>query len=171
MILVLVQIIMQSNVFAQDEKQFEWGPSTNQIQISLSLVGNPAKIKVGSSIPLLIQIRNASTNEAFNTSYSGGCGPAQGLAFTIIKKGLWDENVSPEFPKDYYAGFSIADISAKPSQTVHFPYDLHILQKVGFLKKLNHPGTYQVIAELTGTMGAKTFTVVSNPLILILTDQ
>jgi hypothetical protein len=167
-VFLLIETILKSSVFADGAKAFEWGPSTNNLQMSLSLTGNQAKIEIKAPIQLLIQVKNLSTNETFTTSYTGAGGPGQGLSFIIIKKGLWNEDVSPEFPKNYDSGWAVANMYAEPGRTIHFIYDLYALQKMGFINKLDHAGTYQVIAQQTGTMGTNTVTVTSNPLELVL---
>lgn len=168
---IAAAIILQTQVFANDAKTYEWGALTNKVQMSISLANNTNRIKIGESIRLLIQLRNTSTNEIFG-GFNSLVG-SRGLSFEIINPS--NRDVSPIYTKDYDVFSSGAYFSIPPNQTKSFKYDLDALCKSGFLQKFDQVGTYKIIAmrkgHFVGTNQAP-FTITSNQLnIMVVNDK
>jgi hypothetical protein len=161
---VLVAVSLQSRIFADDAKSYEWGALTNKVQMSISLVNGSNEIKLGEPVNLLIQFGNITTNETFLAHYSNGGGPCQGLSFVITDPSNTD--VSPVYPKGYQA-FSFAHFRVPPNQTNGFKFNLDSLCNSGFLQRFDKIGTYKILAMQEGQFVGTNqvfFTVISNPL-------
>lgn len=160
---VLVTILLQSRVLADDAKIYEWGLLTNEVQMSISVANGSNEIKIGQPVKLLMQIRNNSTN-VFRGRYSLGGWRGDGLSFNIIDPSNAD--ISPNY-LDQKDAFAVVTIAIQPNQTK----SLNIFN-LSMRCQFDKVGTYKIIAMQRGDLGMNLppFTIISNPLSIAVVD-
>ena len=135
----------------------QWGPITNNLQMSIALADNRTNITVGEDFALTIRFRNLSTNKMITVYQVNGTIYDPTYSFEIISPSGRD--VSPD-TKKLKPGDSGVVLFLVPHQIVDIRFDL------GQLCKLGETGTYNIVARKTlwSPTIRTTITVTSNPL-------
>lgn len=138
-------------------KADDWGELTNNFKMSIRLETIKAEIQTNQPCVLLIRYKNVSTNETFWV-YENGTEYDPAYSFTVISPS--GKDISPDMNR-----FKPCDATAVrhvgPNQILQIKFNLSLLCK------FNEEGNYKVIAKYKEAFAfekRKTFTVVSNPL-------
>ena len=136
-----------------------WGPVTNNIQMSICIESNKYEIKPNESVNLIIRFRNLSTNMSFaaHNSLQAQTDPETGVYCTVISPSGSD--ISPNTEKTYAGGSGAAGLVG-PNKTYEFAF------RLSDLCKFNKHGTYKITAKKVVRLqdGRKPIEVVSNTL-------
>jgi hypothetical protein len=135
----------------------EWGPATNNLQMSISLEGNNNHIKCGEPANLICRYKNLSTNEVFSVYEFTGVVDDTSYSFIITSPA--GEHIKPFVKVQEPA--SGAYHFLRPGQIFEIEFDL------GKVYKLDQVGTYTIIAKKSEMLlpgKSQAFEVISNTL-------
>ena len=155
--LSIFAVLATAHIYA-DTLTNNWGPVTNNIQMSICLESNKNEIRANESVNLIIRFRNLSTNISFYMHYSlqAQTDPRTGVYCTVVSPSGRD--ISPNTEKTY-AGGSGAGALVGPNKMTEFDF------RLSDLCKFNKHGTYKITAKKVVYVGGnKPIEVVSNTL-------
>ena len=161
---ILLLIIASSficHVYA-DQGSDTWGPTTNNLQMSISL--NCGEIKTNQPCILSIRYRNVSTYETFQIFEVNGTVYDPTYGFSVISPSGLD--ISPDMSK-VRSGDSAELHRLDPGQTVTIKFNL------SFYCKFKEVGIYKIVARkgwLWSREKHRHFAVISNPLKVTVTN-
>lgn len=154
----IFSLVASVPVFGNGLDTGEWSAATNYLQMSISLDSDNGKIQTNHPCILLIRYKNISTNETFWVYESSEYNPD----YSIIVIAPSGKDISPDM-KLIKRSDSGSVLHAAPQKTVEIKFDL------SKLCSFNDVGTYKVIVknkDMFAYERRKTFTVVSNPLLI-----
>jgi hypothetical protein len=158
---ILVLFVVSKSVAAEVNTN-DWGPATNNLQMSIRLDGAEKQIKAGQPFTLSIRYQNISTNEKFIVYKFNGAENDQSYSFLVTSPS--GKNVSPDMKKIGESG-SGQVLGVNPGQILEIKFN------ASKLFKLDEVGTYKIIAKKVIMSEARQdeFEVVSNPLDVVVT--
>jgi hypothetical protein len=156
LIFITFALIIAFGAYASDLATNEWGPVTNNVQMSIQLKNGQIEITNGQPCILLIQFKNLSSTEPleiFQMVWHEGDGS---YSFGVIDP--FGKNISP-ISNGIVEG-SMISIEVPPGETRSTDFNL------GAICKLGKNGNYKVIAQkfIWFNGQRKLVQVVSNPL-------
>jgi len=138
--------------------QSDWGPVTNNIQMSISVESSADKMTTNEPVKIQIRYRNISTNEIFVTYVVNGViYDPEYLLFVISPSG---KDITPDLKK--YSPGSGVFISISPKQVATVEFNL------SSVCNLSEVGTYRIMLKRERFTPQKhtAYTIVSNPLLV-----
>jgi len=141
LLLTVVVLMTGGRGLVGNIKAGEWGPVTNNLQMSLRLQCAQVEIKTNEPVRLLIQVRNVSTNEVIGIPRPKEAIEKIGyFSFDVVSPSGRD--ISPASrPKPYYGSARFL----APGHSEDFKVDL------SRICNLEEIGTYKIIARRTET--------------------
>ncbi len=160
--LAVVGLLACWSAFGADVSAPEWGPVTNNAQLSVSLKGGGKEIKAGQPIKLDIGFRNVSTNETLELLFCRVEGHNPEFSFVVSLPSGKEITLTPGG-----AHGSGIIISLEPGRTYYREFNL------SRLRTFSEAGAYQITAKYRVEFGVpKPFQIVSRPLsVIIVADR
>jgi hypothetical protein len=126
-------------VIAADTHADDWGPATNNAQMSIQLGGN--KHSIASNQPVVLQMRfqNLSTNETFFFIVARDTERDPSFSFLINSPSGKEISLDAKTNEPYFG--SASDIYMGPNQIKELEFNLSLLCK------FDESGTYEIIAK------------------------
>jgi hypothetical protein len=157
---------LQTRLAAQIDQKIQWGSLTNNLQMSLSLSGNPSGIEQGGAIWVAVQLRNQSSNGVFVARNSWRTSPGQDLSFQIMDPS--GKDISPAYPQNFEL-FSTFYFVVQPESENNFKLNLREIKQGEYENNFRQVGTYRIVAVQRGLFkflntNKIPVTVTSNPL-------
>ncbi len=165
-------VILTCSVMAKDTITSDWGPITNNAQMSISLEGTTNVVKLHEPVVLLFHYRNISTNEMFWFSAANGYQRDFEYSFQVIAPS--GKDISPNMKTNMTMGGSGQIVAVGPNQIRELKYHL------SYLCNFDELGTYTIVAQRSVIWGQgqewgqghKFCFLVSNPLsITVVSDK
>jgi hypothetical protein len=156
---IVFPVAMTLRALAGDGDTNEWGSVTNNVQMGISVSGNPDEIKTNQPVRLLIRLKNDSTNEAVGVMRTE---PEYDLSLTFNVTSPTGKDISP---RARYAPVSASSFQLLPQQTTSEEYN------ISDFCKFDEIGTYVIVVKqaLSEPATKKPYVVISNPLYLDVT--
>lgn len=154
--LFLTGSLLISTATLMAEDVHEWGPMTNNLQMSIALAGG-TNVMAGKDFALAISFRTASSNESTIAYEFHGTISDPSYSFQITSPSGRD--VSPDTSKLLPPNSGRA-LPIRPNEVASIHFDL------GQLCRLNEIGTYKIVVTKRKLFsgGDKPTTLISNPL-------
>ncbi|MBP7826039.1 MAG: hypothetical protein KA236_05775 [Verrucomicrobia bacterium] len=156
---VILSLVYALQSFSEDAKGNEWGPVTNNAQMSIASQAAKNELKIGQPVNLWVRYRNISTNQTVCVFAVNGTVHDPEYSFFVMSPS--GKDVSPDLKK--WAPESGRIMCVRPRQVRAIEFNLSAVCK------FDEVGTYKITAQKRGIWtGEKSipFSLVSNPLLL-----
>jgi hypothetical protein len=116
LLIIFISVATALRALAGNGEANEWGPVTNNVQMGISVSGNPDDIKTNQPFRLLIRFKNDSTNESFGLIRIA---PEFDWSLTFDVTSPAGKDISP---RPRYAPVSTSGFQLLPQQTASEDY-------------------------------------------------
>ena len=157
-LMLAVLICQQGCRQSVTKDQSDWGPVTNNIQMSVSVESSADKITTNEPVKIQIRYRNISANETFVTYVANGTVYDPQYSLSVISPS--GKDISPDLTKYSPTSGMLISISPKQVATVEF--------NLSSVCNLSEVGTYRIMLKRERLTPQKhtAYTIVSNPLLV-----